>query len=390
MKNLVRHPAVLVLAAVVVALGLAGSLPAQAQTPPDEAIADVRVRAEQGDANAQHGLGLMYATGLGVPQDDAEAMRWFRLVAEQGNATAQYTQWSGTPMRPLAYFHKRFITLHPFAAAHTAEQGENEMFNRITPVPAAGTSSTLPTTSRRAFGRRLGLSAAGLALAGCSASEPSADSAPAEAAVDQGFVPAQDAASQAALTPDAALTLLTDGNARFVAGTPVSRDYSDQIRATAAGQYPFAVVLGCIDSRVPIETVFDQGIGDIFAARIAGNIVNTEVLGSLEFACQLAEAKLVVVLGHTSCGAVKGAISSARLGNLTQLVQKIDPAVEAIEGERDVNNADYVDGVAEENVRMVIAEIRRESSVLATMEQEREVRIVGGMYDVSTGVVRFI
>jgi carbonic anhydrase len=264
------------------------------------------------------------------------------------------------------------------------------MFNRSTLVRTAGTSSTLPTTSRRGFGRRLGLSAAGLALAGCSASEPSADSAPAEGAVDQEFVPAQDAASQAAVTPDAALTLLTEGNARFVAGTPARRDYSDQIRATAAGQYPFAVVLGCIDSRVPIETVFDQGIGDIFAARVAGNIVNTELLGSMEFACQLAGAKLVVVLGHTSCGAVKGAISSARLGNLTQLVQKIDPAVEAIEGERDVDNADYVDGVAEENVRMVIAEIHRESSVLATMEQEREIRIVGGMYDVSTGIVRFI
>ncbi len=227
-------------------------------------------------------------------------------------------------------------------------------------------------------------------MAGCSRSEPPADSAPAGPAVDQGFVPAQDAASQAAITPDAALTLLADGNARFVAGTPVRRDYSDQIRATAAGQYPFAFVLGCIDSRVPIETVFDQGIGDIFSARVAGNIVNTELLGSMEFACRLAGAKLVVVLGHTSCGAVKGAISSARLGNLTQLVQKIDPAVEAIEGERDVENADYVDGVAEENVRMVIAEIRRESPVLATMEQEKEIRIVGGMYDVSSGVIRFI
>ncbi|MCY4120623.1 MAG: hypothetical protein OXG72_06845, partial [Acidobacteria bacterium] len=123
------------------------------------------------------------------------------------------------------------------------------MFTRIARVPAAGASSTLPTTSRRAFGRRLGLSAAGLALAGCSASEPLAEPAPAEAAVDQEFVPAQDAASQAAITPDAALTLLTDGNARFVAGTPVRRDYSDQIRATAGAQYPFAVVLGCIDSR---------------------------------------------------------------------------------------------------------------------------------------------
>ena len=171
------------------------------------------------------------------------------------------------------------------------------MFNRITPVPAAGTSSTLPTTSRRAFGRRLGLSAAGLTLAGCSAPESSADSAPAEAVDDQPFLPAQDAASQAAITTDAALTLLTDGNARFVAGTPARRDYSDQIRATAGGQYPFAVVLGCIDSRVPIETIFDQGIGDIFAARIAGNIVNTEILGSMEFACQLAGSKLVVVLG---------------------------------------------------------------------------------------------
>ena len=264
------------------------------------------------------------------------------------------------------------------------------MFNRIAPVPAAGASSAVPTTSRRAFGRSLGLSAAGLAVAGCSAPEPPADAAPAEAAVDEEFVPAQDAASQAAVTPDAALTLLSDGNARFLAGTPARRDYDDQIRATAAAQYPFAVVLGCIDSRVPIETVFDQGIGDIFSARIAGNIVNTELLGSMEFACRLAGSKLVVVLGHTSCGAVKGAISSARLGNLTQLVQKIEPAVEAIEGERDVDNADFVDGAAEENVRMVIAEIRRDSSVLATMEEEGEIRIVGAMYDVSTGVVRFI
>ena len=264
------------------------------------------------------------------------------------------------------------------------------MSNRSPPEPAAGNSRPLPTTSRRAFGRGLGLSAAGLALAGCSASEPSADSAPADAAVDEELMPAQDAASQAAVTPDAALTLLADGNARFVAGTPVPRDYGDQIRATAAAQYPFAVVLGCIDSRVPIETVFDQGIGDIFSARVAGNIVNTELLGSMEFASRLAGSKLVVVLGHTSCGAVKGAISSAQLGNLTQLVQKIDPAVEATEGERDVDNAPYVDGVAEENVRMVIEEIRRESPVLATMEQEEEIRIVGGMYDVSTGVVRFI
>ena len=268
------------------------------------------------------------------------------------------------------------------------------MFNTTTRGSAADAAGTLPTTSRRAFGRHLGLSAAGLALAGCSASEPSeppADSAPAASRQsNRSSRPPRMLRHRppSRLTPPSrCLPMATRDSSP---GLPCVATTAIRFEQPPAHSTPFAVVLGCIDSRVPIETVFDQGIGDIFAARVAGNIVNTELLGSMEFACQLAGSKLVVVLGHTSCGAVKGSISSARLGNLTQLVQKIEPAVEAIEGERDVDNADYVDAVAEENVRLVIAEIRRDSPVLATMEQESEIRIVGAMYDVSTGAVRFI
>jgi len=184
--------------------------------------------------------------------------------------------------------------------------------------------------------------------------------------------------------------MLREGNARFVGGTPAQRDYSAQVSATAGGQYPFAVVLGCIDSRVPVETVFDQGIGDIFSARVAGNIVNGDLLGSMEFACNLAGSKAVVVLGHTACGAVKGAIAGAELGNLTGLVRKIEPAVAAVEGERDTDNAAYVDQVAEVNVRQVLDQIRADSPVLAGMESDGSIALVGAMYDVSTGQVRFL
>ena len=179
--------------------------------------------------------------------------------------------------------------------------------------------------SRRTFGRALGVSAVGLALPACSAaanSEPQQDAATSTPSSPAMMAPTQNAESQGSLTPDAALTMLREGNARFVAGTPAQRDYGAQVAATAGGQYPFAVVLGCIDSRVPIETVFDQGIGDIFSARVAGNVVNGDLLGSMEFACNLAGSKAVVVLGHTACGAVKGAIAGAELGNLTGLVQR--------------------------------------------------------------------
>lgn len=204
------------------------------------------------------------------------------------------------------------------------------------------------------------------------------------------MAPTQTAESQEALTPQAALDMLRDGNRRFVNGTPASRDLMEQVKATAAGQYPFAVVLGCIDSRVPVETVFDQGIGDIFAARVAGNVANEDLLGSMEFACGLAGSKVVVVLGHTSCGAVMGAISNAELGNLTGLLGKIEPAVQSVNGTRDVEDAAYVDRVAEANVRHVLEDVRTRSPVLAQMEAAGDILIVGAMYDVGSGAVRFL
>jgi carbonic anhydrase len=193
---------------------------------------------------------------------------------------------------------------------------------------------------------------------------------------------------QKATTPEAALARLRAGNARFVAGTPIERDLHEQIKETAGGQYPFAILLGCVDSRVPVETVFDQGIGDVFAARVAGNVVNGDLLGSMEFACKLAGSKAVIVLGHTSCGAVKGSIAGARLGNLTGLVKKIEPAIDATEADPEAD--DYADKVAETNVRLTLSAIRDQSDTLAEMERDGEIVIVGAMYDVATGAVHFL
>jgi carbonic anhydrase len=167
-----------------------------------------------------------------------------------------------------------------------------------------------------------------------------------------------------------------------------------QVSETSTGQFPFATVLSCIDSRVSSELIFDQGIGDIFSVRIAGNFVNEDILGSMEFACKLAGTKLVVVLGHTACGAVKGACDHARLGNLTALINKIEPSVAAVEEPQDESmrnssNIDFVNTVAEKNVEMTIAEIRSASPVLAEMERQGEIKIVGGMYDIQTGLVHF-
>ncbi len=195
---------------------------------------------------------------------------------------------------------------------------------------------------------------------------------------------------QAALTPADCLQFLRDGNERFIRGAPTARSLRAQLKETVAGQYPFAVILGCIDSRGPIETIFDQGIGDVFAVRVAGNVVGQDVLGSMEFACGLAGAKVVLVLGHTSCGAVQGAIARTELGNLTKLVQKIEPAVGATPGDRDANNLAYVDQVAELNVRNVLDEIRERSDVLSEMEQAGKIAMLGAMYNISTGKVRYL
>jgi len=201
--------------------------------------------------------------------------------------------------------------------------------------------------------------------------------------------------TQASMTPASALQALKDGNERFVNNKMANRDLNNQVSDTATGQYPFATVLHCIDSRVSAELLFDQGIGDVFSIRIAGNFVNSDILGSMEFACKLAGTKLLVVLGHTACGAVKGACDHARLGNLTSLIHKIEPAVAAVkkpadESSRTSKNIDFVNAVAKKNVEMALEDIRHRSSVLKEMEDNGEIAIVGAMYDIADGKVHWM
>lgn len=202
----------------------------------------------------------------------------------------------------------------------------------------------------------------------------------------------QTAETQSALTPAEALQMLKDGNERFLAGGMLERDLTAQVAQTGAGQFPHSVVLSCIDSRVPPEIVFDQGLGDIFSPRIAGNFVNTDILGSMEFATAAAGSKLIVVLGHTECGAVKGACDHVELGNLTQTLSNIAPAVYAtqIEGERTSKNKEFVDAVAHNNVEMTVQNILERSSVIRDQVANGQVMVVGAMYDVTTGVVTWM
>ena len=193
------------------------------------------------------------------------------------------------------------------------------------------------------------------------------------------------------LTPDQVIAALKEGNERFRAGTTMPRDYRAQQRSSAEGQFPAAVVLGCVDSRAPAEILFDVGIGDTFNARIAGNVVNDDLLGSMEFACAVSGAKAVVVFGHTACGAVKGAIDDVEMGNLTGLLARVKPAITAtkFDGEKSSKNLAYVDAVARTNVAVAIDGIRRRSPILADLEKEGKIRIAGAMYDLTTGVVEF-
>lgn len=200
--------------------------------------------------------------------------------------------------------------------------------------------------------------------------------------------------TQASLTPEKALVLLKEGNLRFQNNSKVNRDLLEQVNDTSSGQYPFATILSCIDSRVSAELVFDQGVGDIFSIRIAGNFVNEDILGSMEFACKLAGTKVLVVLGHTSCGAIKGACDDAKLGNLTALISKIKPAVKAVTTPeephlRNSSNLDFVNSVAKKNISMTLDNIRDQSSVLRDMEVEGSIKIVGAMYDINTGLTTF-
>jgi carbonic anhydrase len=198
------------------------------------------------------------------------------------------------------------------------------------------------------------------------------------------------AATQAAMRPADVLQRLRDGNARFVAGLSVERDYRAEVKQTSNGQYPLASIVACIDSRSSPEIVFDQGLGDLFSARIAGNFVDDDILGSLEFASKVAGSKLIVVLGHTECGAIKGACDDVRLGNLTTTLSHLKPAVDAVTdvpGPRSSKNPDFVRAVTEMNVKLTMAAIRKRSPILDGMIARGEVGLVGAMYDVTTGVV---
>ena len=194
------------------------------------------------------------------------------------------------------------------------------------------------------------------------------------------------------MTPSQIIDELKKGNERFRSGKMTSRDYLAEKRTSASGQYPAAVLLGCLDSRVPAEIIFDTGIGDAFVGRVAGNVVNDDMLGSMEFACGVSGAKVVLVLGHTACGAVKGAIDDVVLGNLTGLLARIKPAIPAtkFDGEKSSKNAQYVDAVARTNVVLGLDMIRRRSPILEDLEKKGSIKITGAMYDLSNGMVEFV
>jgi len=236
----------------------------------------------------------------------------------------------------------------------------------------------LPALDRRSFLRLTGIATAAVVVSSAGARLAQA------AALTQ--------AERDKLTPDAVLAMLKAGNERFRRGKEAPHDFLAQQKAGAKGQYPAGMILSCIDSRAAAETIMDLGIGDCFNARVAGNIANDDILGSMEFACKLAGAKLVLVMGHTACGAIKGAIDNAELGNLTGLLAKIRPAVQATryEGDRSAKNAAFVDAVARKNVELTIEDIRRRSAVLNDLEKSGAIKIAGAMYDIETALIEFL
>jgi len=198
--------------------------------------------------------------------------------------------------------------------------------------------------------------------------------------------------TQTSLTPDKALQILKDGNHRFINNLKANRNLLQQVNETATGQFPFATILSCIDSRTSAELIFDQGLGDVFSIRIAGNIVNEDILGSMEFATKVVGTKIILVLGHTKCGAIVGACNHVEMGNLTNLLKKVQPAIdsETVTTEnRNGSNVEFVNTVTDLNVKLTIERIKKESPIIAELEKEGQVKIVGGMYDVVTGVVDF-
>jgi carbonic anhydrase len=194
------------------------------------------------------------------------------------------------------------------------------------------------------------------------------------------------------LTPEQAISTLKEGNQRFVNNLKINRNLLSQINETSDGQYPFAFILSCIDSRTSAELIFDQGLGDIFSCRIAGNILNDDILGSMEFACGVAGAKLIMVLGHTECGAIKGACDHVEMGYLTNLLKKIKPAVKITSKKKDHSNDKFInftDQVSEQNVLEVMKKIPKKSRIIRNLIKKKKIILVGGMYDISNGIVEF-
>lgn len=194
------------------------------------------------------------------------------------------------------------------------------------------------------------------------------------------------------LSPKKAIEILKDGNKRFIKNLKVNRNLLEQVNNTSTGQHPFAIILSCIDSRTSAELIFDQGLGDIFSCRIAGNILNDDIIGSMEFACKVAGVKVIMVLGHTSCGAIQGACDHVKLGKLSGLLNKIEPAIaeeKTTKDDRNSQNPQFVNNVAEINVELTANQIAKQSPILSEMLNNDEIAIVGGMYDVATGIVDF-
>ncbi len=197
---------------------------------------------------------------------------------------------------------------------------------------------------------------------------------------------------QNSISPSMALNLLKEGNRRFVNNLKINRNLLQQVNETSDGQHPFAVILSCIDSRTSAELIFDKGLGDVFSVRIAGNIINEDILGSMEFGCKVAGAKIIVVLGHTKCGAIKGACDNVELGNLTSLISKIKPAVDlenSTTKNRDSSNSIFVENVAELNVALSVKTILLKSAIISEMVKNNEIGIIGGLHDITTGEVKF-
>lgn len=214
-----------------------------------------------------------------------------------------------------------------------------------------------------------------------------------QAEVKQKVSDVMTAERQAQLTPDQVLQKFIDGNKRFTSGTKTERDHSEQVRRLVVGQFPKAVILSCLDSRVPVEDVFDQGLGDIFVGRVAGNFVNEDLLGSMEFAFKVAGAKLVLIMGHQHCGAVNGAIDDVKLGNITAMLAKIRPAVKLSQdfvGEKTSKNDEFVQYVSENNVKYAVQQVRERSPILKEMEDKGEIKIVGAFYNLADGTLDFI